>query len=30
MVPAGEVAADFPMLATMNWYVQGVDDKLPE
>ena len=30
MVPAGEVAADFPMLATMNWYVQGIDDKLPE
>ena len=29
MVPAGEVADDFPMLATMNWYVQGVDDKLP-
>ena len=30
MVPAGEVAADFPMLVTMNWYVQGVDDKLPD
>jgi simple sugar transport system substrate-binding protein len=30
MVPAGEVAPDFPMLAQMNWYVQGVDDKLPE
>jgi len=27
---AGEVAPDFPMLATMNFYVQGVDDKLPE
>ena len=30
MVPAGEIAADFPMLATMNWYVQGVDDKIPD
>jgi simple sugar transport system substrate-binding protein len=30
MIPAGEVAADFPMLAQMNWYVQGIDDKLPE
>jgi simple sugar transport system substrate-binding protein len=30
MVEAGAVADDFPMLATMNWYVQGIDDKLPE
>jgi simple sugar transport system substrate-binding protein len=30
VVAAGEVAPDFPMLATMNFYVQGVDDKLPE
>ena len=30
VVEAGEVAPDFPMLATMNFYVQGVDDKLPE
>jgi len=30
MVPAGEVAADFPMLAQMQWYVQGIDDKLPD
>ena len=30
VLAAGEVAADFPMLATMNFYVQGIDDKLPE
>ena len=30
VVAAGEVAPDFPMLATMNFYVQGIDDKLPE
>ena len=30
VVAAGEVAADFPMLATMNFYVQGIDDKLPD
>jgi len=29
VVPAGEVADDFPMLATMDWYVKGVDDTLP-
>ena len=29
VVPAGEVADDFPMVATMDWYVKGVDDKLP-
>ena len=29
-IKAGEVPGDHPMLTTMNWYVKGIDDKLPE
>ena len=29
-IPAGKVPDDHPMLTTMNWYVKGIKDKLPE
>ena len=29
-IPSGKVPDDHPMLTTMNWYVKGIDDKLPE